>query len=164
GVDLGRFRTAPTADEVAAAKAAFGVSGKFVVLYLGAHGVAQGLDRLLPAVADAGPRTAFLFVGDGAEKPRVMAEAERLRLGDRVTGATGFSGRRVVAALRRAGHDVTAFVRATSDRRVIAELDVPTIEGDLAVPRTLEAALLHLDAERSGCALVNVASLGFGHA
>jgi len=83
GVDLSRFPRAWDAATVVEAKRAYGVEGRFVVLYLGAHGVAQGLDRLLPAVADAGPRTTFLFVGEGAEKARCVAEAARLRLGDR---------------------------------------------------------------------------------
>lgn len=75
-----------------------------------------------------------------------------------VTGATGFTGRRVVTALRAAGHDVTAFVRAASDPAVVAALGVPTAVGDLDRPETLRAAL------EGAAALVNVASLGFGHA
>jgi len=75
-----------------------------------------------------------------------------------VTGATGFLGRRVVPALVRGGHDVVAFVRETSDRTAVASLAVPTSEGDLDRPESLEAALRGRDA------LVNVASLGFGHA
>ena len=74
-----------------------------------------------------------------------------------VTGATGFTGRRVVRALAARGHRVTAFVRASSDRATLpAEVDVAV--GDLGRPETLEAALRGRDA------LVNVASLGFGHA
>jgi glycosyltransferase involved in cell wall biosynthesis len=84
GVDLARFPRALDPAAVAAAKRAYGVEGRFTLLYLGAHGVAQGLDRLLPAVLDAGPRTTFLFVGEGAEKAKCVAEAARLRLGDRV--------------------------------------------------------------------------------
>ena len=75
-----------------------------------------------------------------------------------VTGATGFTGRRVVAALLAAGHRVTAFVRPTSDRAVAAALGVPLATGDLVDGETLRRALEGEDA------LVNVASLGFGHA
>ena len=64
GVDLSRFD--PDADPVAA-KRALGLEGRFVVLYLGAHGIAQGLDVLVPAAANAGRATTFLFVGEGAE-------------------------------------------------------------------------------------------------
>ncbi len=74
-----------------------------------------------------------------------------------VTGATGFTGRRVVRALTAGGHRVTAFVRTSSDRASLPA-GVGVAVGDLARPETLEAAL------RDGDALVNVASLGFGHA
>jgi uncharacterized protein YbjT (DUF2867 family) len=75
-----------------------------------------------------------------------------------VTGATGFTGRRVVAALVAAGHRVTAFVRPSSDPAVASALGVPTATGDLGAPETLRAALA------GKTALVHVASLGFGHA
>ncbi len=74
-----------------------------------------------------------------------------------VTGATGFTGRRVVRALVADGHRVTAFLRPSSDRTVLAA-DVGVARGDLGVPRTLEDALAGVDV------LVSVASLGFGHA
>ena len=75
-----------------------------------------------------------------------------------VTGATGFTGRRVVRTLVSGGHRVTAFVRTTSDPDGVRGLGVPSVVGDLALPGTLAAALSGRDA------LVNVASLGFGHA
>ena len=75
-----------------------------------------------------------------------------------VVGATGFTGRRVVAALRAAGHDVVAFVRATSDPAAVRALGVPVAEGDLDHPATLARALEGRDA------LACAASLGFGHA
>lgn len=84
GVDLARFPRAWDPEVVARARAELGVADRFVVLYLGVHGVAQGLASLLPAARDAGPKTTFLFVGEGAEKPRLLAEADRLRLGERV--------------------------------------------------------------------------------
>jgi uncharacterized protein YbjT (DUF2867 family) len=73
-----------------------------------------------------------------------------------VTGATGFTGRRVVSALAGAGHSVTAFVRETSDFGVVGALGVPARVGDLADARTLRRALEGQDV------LVNVASLGTG--
>ena len=75
-----------------------------------------------------------------------------------VTGATGFTGRRVVAALVRGGVDVVAFVRPSSDPATVAALGVRSLAGDLDRPATLRAAL------EGASALVNVASLGFGHA
>ena len=74
-----------------------------------------------------------------------------------VTGATGFTGRRVVRALLDDGHRVTAFVRPSSDLPALPA-DVRVAIGDLGVPETLRSALKDQDA------LVNVASLGFGHA
>lgn len=48
-----------------------------------------------------------------------------------VTGATGFVGSAVVRRLLREGHHVRAWVRATSDRRNLQDIDVEVIEGDL---------------------------------
>lgn len=75
-----------------------------------------------------------------------------------VAGATGFTGRRLVPALRAAGHDVTAFVRASSDPDVVRSLAVPVVPGDLADVDALARALAPVEA------LLCVASLGFGHA
>lgn len=73
-----------------------------------------------------------------------------------VTGATGFLGRHVLA-LRPAGHEVEAFVRASSDlSRLPPGLRVR--KGDLGDPDSLTRALEGADA------VVNLASLGFGHA
>lgn len=73
-----------------------------------------------------------------------------------VIGATGFTGRRVVAELLRRGHDVTALVRAPTPGRTPPGLEV--IEGDMSNAAAL-ARLLH-----GRHAFVHVASLGFGHA
>ena len=75
GVDLARFTTLP---DRATARAAFKIPNKFTVLYLGAHGVAQGLDKLLPAAKALEDKVTFLFVGEGAEKERIKAEAEKI--------------------------------------------------------------------------------------
>jgi len=79
GVDLERFR--PGAD-AAAAKTRFGLTGKFVVAYVGTHGVAHGLDTALGAAAllQGDTRIAFLFVGDGAERARLVERARTLGL------------------------------------------------------------------------------------
>lgn len=58
-----------------------------------------------------------------------------------VTGATGFVGAAVVRRLLARGETVRVMVRASSDRRNIAELPVETVEGDLNDPTTLPAAL-----------------------
>lgn len=69
-----------------------------------------------------------------------------------VTGATGFVGSAVARALLARGHRVKVLARRGSDRRNLADLDVETVEGDLADPATLAPAL-------SGCtALFHVAA------
>ena len=53
-----------------------GVTGETVVLYLGTHGMAHGLDFVLEAARRLIDRPIrFVFVGDGAEKPRLEREA-----------------------------------------------------------------------------------------
>jgi nucleoside-diphosphate-sugar epimerase len=74
-----------------------------------------------------------------------------------LTGATGFLGERVARALVDAGRKVRCFVRPTSDRSVLGNLEVDYAVGDLAD----ESALYHAF---QGCeVLINVASIGFGH-
>ncbi|MFD5824076.1 NAD-dependent epimerase/dehydratase family protein [Lentzea sp. NPDC060358] len=51
-----------------------------------------------------------------------------------VTGATGYAGRRVSAALARAGHTVLGLTRTTADDLVADE--VTPVQGDLARPDT----------------------------
>ena len=75
-----------------------------------------------------------------------------------VTGATGFTGSRVVPLLLQSGYQVRCLTRATSDRSSLSALTVEWVTGDLSNPETLTAALHGVDA------LVNIASLGFGHA
>lgn len=75
-----------------------------------------------------------------------------------VTGATGFTGSRVVPLLLQSGYQVRCLTRATSDRSPLSALTVEWVTGDLSNPETLTAALRGVDA------LVNIASLGFGHA
>ncbi|HEY8601367.1 MAG TPA: NAD-dependent epimerase/dehydratase family protein [Thermomicrobiales bacterium] len=77
-----------------------------------------------------------------------------------VTGATGFTGSRVVPLLIERGYGVRCFVRPSGDRERIrvAPGAVEWAAGDLADPASLRRALTGVDA------LVNIASLGFGHA
>jgi uncharacterized protein YbjT (DUF2867 family) len=72
-----------------------------------------------------------------------------------VTGATGFTGRRVVSSLLSRGHEVTALVRAPPARGALPPT-VATVEGDIGDPDAL-ARLLD-----GAHALVHVASLAFG--
>jgi glycosyltransferase involved in cell wall biosynthesis len=59
-----------------------GLNGKFVVLYCGAHGISQGLGAVLRTAArmKANPAIEFVFVGDGAEKARLVRDSRVLDL------------------------------------------------------------------------------------
>lgn len=51
-----------------------------------------------------------------------------------VTGGSGYIGHAVVAALRRAGHDVTALVRSPEKGRVVEALGAAAHKGFLESP------------------------------
>jgi colanic acid biosynthesis glycosyl transferase WcaI len=75
GVDLTTFTT-PDAAAEAEFRAAHGLSGKFVAAYVGTHGMAHKLDTVLEAAELLRDRSdiAFLLVGDGAERERLVGE------------------------------------------------------------------------------------------
>ena len=53
----------------------------FVIGYVGTHGMAHALDNVLAAAAaTTDPNLRFLFVGAGAERDKLLKEAERLKL------------------------------------------------------------------------------------
>jgi glycosyltransferase involved in cell wall biosynthesis len=63
-------------------RAKYHLKGKFVVLYAGAHGMANDLGIMLQAAAKLQdrPEIMLVFVGDGKEKPALLEEAEALNL------------------------------------------------------------------------------------
>jgi uncharacterized protein YbjT (DUF2867 family) len=75
-----------------------------------------------------------------------------------VTGATGFTGSEVVPLLLERGTDVRCLVRRSSAIGSFPSDDVECVEGDLDDCSSIRAALRGVDA------LINIASLGFGHA
>jgi nucleoside-diphosphate-sugar epimerase len=75
-----------------------------------------------------------------------------------VTGGTGFTGSRVVPLLLKHGYQVRCLYRPDSDRSPLPEPEIEWVEGDLADTRRLASSMKGSDA------LVNIASLGFGHA
>jgi nucleoside-diphosphate-sugar epimerase len=75
-----------------------------------------------------------------------------------VTGATGFTGSRVVPLLLKNGFDVRCLYRASSDRSQLPQPEIEWALGDVSDSQSLTSAMDGTDA------LVNVASLGFGHA
>lgn len=77
-----------------------------------------------------------------------------------VTGGSGFLGVHVVPRLVAAGFEVTALARSAAAAAVVTAGGAEAMAGDLDDPASLDAAFLASGAE----ALVNLASLGFGHA
>lgn len=75
-----------------------------------------------------------------------------------ITGATGFTGSRVVPLLLKNGFEVRCLYRASSDRSLLDGLDIDWVLGDVSDTESLTSAMQGTDA------LVNIASLGFGHA
>jgi colanic acid biosynthesis glycosyl transferase WcaI len=79
GVDTSRFQKTPRDEELAAE---WGLSGQFVIGYIGTHGMAHGLSNVLQAAAHlrGNDSVKFLFVGDGAERDDLIAEASAKKL------------------------------------------------------------------------------------
>lgn len=91
GVPASKVHTVPNGADVdfwqppesdAELRARLSLTGSFVVLYLGAHGISHALARILDAaqVLAALPRISFLFVGEGAEKAALVRRAKEARL------------------------------------------------------------------------------------
>jgi glycosyltransferase involved in cell wall biosynthesis len=70
GVDTDIFRPL---DRYSPLRQQLGLNGKFVCIYTGTHGLQANLSAVLQAAAllKPDPDIAFLFVGDGAEKPKL---------------------------------------------------------------------------------------------
>lgn len=77
-----------------------------------------------------------------------------------VTGGSGFLGASVLPQLVERGHRVTALARSAEAANRVKALGAEPIPGDLDDPAQIDAAFATGGAEM----LVNLASLGFGHA
>ena len=79
GVDLSQYQPRPRS---AALAAEIGIEGKFVVGYVGTHGLAHALNKVLEAATLLQRRSdiAILFVGGGADRARVEATVAQRRL------------------------------------------------------------------------------------
>ena len=77
GVDLRRLSSA-SGERV---RSDLKLQRKFVLGYVGTHGMAQGLETVLDAARSLGPGdTHFLFVGEGARRDALIAYADDLAL------------------------------------------------------------------------------------
>jgi uncharacterized protein YbjT (DUF2867 family) len=77
-----------------------------------------------------------------------------------VTGGSGFLGGYVLREANRRGHLTVALARSEAAAAVVTALGARPVSGDLNDPRSLA----HAFAARRCDILVNLASLGFGHA
>ena len=77
-----------------------------------------------------------------------------------VTGGSGFLGGRVIRVLVSRDHEVSALARSATAAARVADLGADVVDGDLDDPASVDAAFTASRAD----ALVNLASLGFGHA
>lgn len=75
-----------------------------------------------------------------------------------VTGATGFTGSRAVPLLLAQGFEARCLYRADSDRSALPQPEIEWVLGDVANRQALSGLM------NGTQALVNIASLGFGHA
>ncbi len=77
-----------------------------------------------------------------------------------VTGASGFLGGHVVPLLVSGGEEVVALARSVAAAHRVNELGANPVAGDLDDPASVD----HAFADSGADTLVNLASLGFGHA
>jgi len=78
-VDTDRMRPGPRQNEF---RHQYGLDSQFIVSYAGTIGYAQDLDTVIESAAllRDHPEIAFVFVGEGGEKPRLRSKAESLGL------------------------------------------------------------------------------------
>lgn len=81
GVDLDDFKPGPPD---AALKAELKAEDKFIVLYIGAHGISQALRTIIEAakILEKNDDILFLFVGEGAEKAALVERTREWGLGN----------------------------------------------------------------------------------
>jgi glycosyltransferase involved in cell wall biosynthesis len=99
--------------------------GEVAALYAGAHGQANGLDHLLDVAAHLrGSNLRLVLVGEGREKPRLMARAASEQL-DNVTFLDPVARRKMPALMAACGigvqslADIAAFQEGTSPNKLM---------------------------------------------
>jgi glycosyltransferase involved in cell wall biosynthesis len=115
GVDIEMFR--PDAGAAPVIRAKHGIDSRFVVLYIGAHGISHALSGILEVASRFRDEAdvCFVFVGDGAEKERLVRQA----------GEWGLSNVRFLPSQPR--ETVPAWY-ATADVVLVPLRDIPVFE------------------------------------
>ncbi len=116
GADLAFFSRPVNGD---ALRAEWGLHGRFVVLYIGAHGISHGLLAVLHAAEElktTAPDVQVVMVGEGAEKDALLAYAAAKAL-DNVTFVPGQP------------HDRVPEIYAASDVCLVPLRDIPLFDG-----------------------------------
>ena len=81
GVDLEKYSPQEKDEELTNK---YGLAGRFVVGYIGTHGMTQALHRVLETAEILGEREeiVFLFVGSGAQRDALIKQADEMNLGN----------------------------------------------------------------------------------
>lgn len=79
GIDLTLFAPKP---RIGRMRHLYGWRDETLVMYIGTHGLSQGLETVLEAAARLAERSdiRFVFIGSGAQRPALMARAETMGL------------------------------------------------------------------------------------
>jgi glycosyltransferase involved in cell wall biosynthesis len=129
-----------------------GWSGRFVALYLGAHGLANGLDQLIDAAEALGEREDILIVamGDGPERGRLIEETARRGLSKRLHWLPSVPRGEVVRYLRGAGCGLAVLRGASTFRTVYPNKLFDAMACGKPVVCNIEGAAAELVREASG--------------
>ncbi len=111
GADTRRFTSAVDGRPT---RAALGLEGRFVVAYVGSHGLSHGLGAVLDA-AGCQPDVTYLLVGDGADRDRLVRERDR----------RGLANVRMLPSVRR---DEVPGLYAAADVCLVPLRNVPIFE------------------------------------
>ena len=152
GVDFARFTPGP---KDAAFLAEEGLAGRFVVLYLGAHGISHALARILDAAESLCdlPDVLFVFVGEGAEKEQLAADAQRRGLAN-VKFVAGVPKERVLSWYRAADVGLVPLRNVALFRTFIPSKMFELLSAGLPVVGSVEGEAADILRESGGAAVV----------
>lgn len=83
-IDLGEYTVADPDGARASIREQYGWGSKFVAMFAGNLGLVQGLDTLVQAAQHIDAEARVVFVGDGADKARIVEMSRELGVEDRV--------------------------------------------------------------------------------